>query len=220
MLKNLNFNTRHRKLWIASDTHFNHDKPFIINPRGFTDVNQHDEWLESQWNQRVSPDDDVLFLGDFAIRDGDGAISSRYLRSLNGTIYMLWGNHNSGVKRLYRDAIARRYPEDKELEIYPLSMMDGKVIFCGNYVKGHINGTPYVASHFPFHIWDEVGKGAIALSGHSHGGDQLSNIGAPNSKRLDCGIDNFNGPVRFEEVLAIMEKKSIIRLDHHDSKTT
>lgn len=217
MLRPLNFNTRSKKLWITADTHFNHDKPFIVAARGHKTVQDHDAHLIYKWNSVVGPNDNVLHLGDVIINDGNGAKFQNILPALNGHIYLLWGNHNSGVKVLYRESVKAKYGRD-DIEVYPHTYAD-KVTFCGNQVKGFINGIPYVASHFAPRIWEEMQHGAISLSGHSHGSDNESNADWLGCRRLDCGVDNFQRPISFEEVMMIMESKKVPVIDHHDSNT-
>jgi len=54
------------------------------------------------------------------------------------------------------------------------------------------------------------------LCGHSHGGLDLSDEHNLNTKTLDVGWDDFGKPLSFDEVLTIMNKKSIfVPSDHH-----
>lgn len=218
MLHNLNFNTRQKPLYVVSDPHFRHDRDFIWGKRGHKSVTEMDAYNEKQWNGTVEPDANVLCLGDFIFNDGKGEHTRKYFKELNGHIYLLWGNHNSGVKQVYYDLMREQFGR-VDIEVYPLTY-ENKVTFVGEYVQGYVDGQPYVASHFPFHIWDAVGHGTIALSGHSHGGDAKSNPDCLECKRLDCGIENLGGPVPWADIMSIMDKKGFTKYDHHDHKTT
>jgi len=217
MSQHVNFNTKKTPLWIVSDTHFHHDREFLWKPRGYSDIQSHDEGVKKNWNNLVGKDDNVLCLGDFVFNDPDGSRFKQLLSELNGYIYLLWGNHNSGVKAVYKSEVLRQYGSAL-VEVYPLAY-GNKVMFLGDYVLGRIDGVPYVASHFPFRIWDEMQHGSIALSGHSHGNDEGRNPKALDDKALDCGIDNFGGPVSFQDVMEIIRGKQTVVIDHHDKNT-
>ena len=65
-------------------------------------------------------------------------------------------------------------------------------------------------------IWDGMGDGAWNLSGHSHGNDKERNIeDVGQGKCLDCGVDNFLGPVKFTEIAKIMNARAKKLVDHH-----
>jgi len=217
MLKQFKFNTNKRPLFVTADTHFGHNRAFVYEKRGFKSIQEHDAELIFRWNKVVTPDSDVLHLGDFALNSTKEQVAD-YLNLLNGHIYFLWGNHNSGIKQLYRESIAKVFSQDW-IEVYPWIWND-KLTFCGRYMWGWVDKTPFVASHFSHRIWDYMQHGAILLSGHSHGTDEESNPNCINGKRLDVGIDNFGRPISFSEVMEIMNKKQIIQHDHHNKETS
>ena len=138
-----------------------------------------------------------------------------FIRRLNGHIYFVWGNHNAGVKQLYQTELEKQYGI-ADVEIYPLTY-NNKFTFVGDYMKGYINGQAFCASHYAYRVWESMGKGAMFLSGHSHGTDSESLPNFPKYKRLDCGMDNFNNtPVSSDEIMRIMFKKELGIVDHHD----
>lgn len=228
MLKPLNFRTSpERKLWITSDTHFNHDKPFVVQKRGYTSVQEHDDAIIANWNRIVGINDIVIHLGDFVMNDKSGDYTRELFNTLNGDMFLLWGNHNSGVKKVYNETLIESmgvfsgelqdsngdYPE-----IYPI-VYKNKVTFCGDYIHGSINGVRYVGSHFAYRVWDEMHHGSICLSGHSHGSDAESLIEFTGARRLDVGIDNFPNLLSEEELMRIMRAKKANIIDHHDERT-
>jgi calcineurin-like phosphoesterase family protein len=212
------------KLWFVSDTHWAHDRPFILEKRGFKTIEEHDRVLIERWNDKVRPQDTVIHLGDFIVGAGREAdlLGEHLLKTLHGTKILLFGNHNAYVKTLFKRLVKEQY--DKEnTEVYPIetSEFGSKVIFMGNNLLLKVRssiGTKFVfCSHFAHRIWIDGNKGVWALSGHSHGSDPESQKDFPGVKRLDCGIENFGGPISFDEVAAIMNKKQIQQLDHHDA---
>ncbi|MFA6433018.1 MAG: metallophosphoesterase, partial [Candidatus Paceibacterota bacterium] len=67
MLKPLKIRLPAEKVWLTADNHFRHNRPWIIEVRGFKTIEEHDETLISRWNETVSDDGVVLMLGDFCL---------------------------------------------------------------------------------------------------------------------------------------------------------
>jgi len=215
------------KLFFVSDTHFCHNKDFIWKKRGFTSVEEHDQTIISRWNSLVSHQDNIIHLGDFLVGGGTNARgkSIEIIHKLNGKIHFLWGNHNSGVKDIYKELVNGIFPNCQETtELYPLTYSD-KFTFYGNNILIKVK-TPkksyfVFCSHFAHRIWIDSHHGDVLhLSGHSHGRDIESQPEFQNVKRLDVGIENFGGPVAFNDILNIMDKKNLMVIDHHNSKTS
>ena len=84
------------KIWLTSDLHLGHDRDFIWGPRGFNSVEEHDETIIKNWNELVSPDDEVWCLGDLML--GDNYTGCQKLNQLAGKIYILAGNHDTSTR--------------------------------------------------------------------------------------------------------------------------
>ena len=90
-----------KKIWFTSDTHFCHNKPFLYEPRGFKSIEEHDETIVRNWNSIVKPEDEVYHLGDVMLIDNEKGI--KYLKSLNGKIHLILGNHCTSTRiELYK----------------------------------------------------------------------------------------------------------------------
>lgn len=88
-------------IWFSSDTHFGHDRDFIWGARGFKNVTEMNEQIVKNWNSVVKEDDIVYLLGDIMLGDGSGL---KYLKQLNGTIYIALGNHDTNSRaELYKE---------------------------------------------------------------------------------------------------------------------
>lgn len=76
------------KFFIISDTHFNHAKiaTYCDRPENFTEI------VLKRWNERVTPKDTVIHLGDVAI--GPREHIEGQIRSLNGRKILVRGNHD------------------------------------------------------------------------------------------------------------------------------
>ena len=83
-------------VFFTSDTHFGHDRAFLYEPRGFNSIEEHDEEVIRRWNEVVKPEDTVWHLGDVML--GDNKHGMECLRQLNGTIYIVPGNHDTPTR--------------------------------------------------------------------------------------------------------------------------
>ena len=83
-------------IWLISDTHFNHDKPFIWEARGFKSVNEMNKIIIQRWNKVVQSDDIVYHLGDVIMGDLNSGIE--LIKKLNGHIRLAIGNHDTPAR--------------------------------------------------------------------------------------------------------------------------
>lgn len=84
-------------IYLISDTHFCHDRAFIYQPRGFSNINEMNETIVKNWNNTVTNDDEVYVLGDFFLGQDYNAIGE-ILNSLKGHIHLVVGNHDTPNK--------------------------------------------------------------------------------------------------------------------------
>ena len=80
-------------IWLSSDLHLMHNKPFLYEPRGFTSTEEMCETIVERWNSVVRDEDFIYNLGDIALSDVDTAIP--YLQRLKGHQIWILGNHDS-----------------------------------------------------------------------------------------------------------------------------
>lgn len=81
-------------IWLTSDTHFNHQRNFILEPRGFNSIEKMNETIISNWNYMIKDDDIVYHLGD-VIMGEDLQAGIDILKRLNGKKYLAYGNHDT-----------------------------------------------------------------------------------------------------------------------------
>ncbi|MDO5358956.1 MAG: hypothetical protein Q4E80_06235 [Slackia faecicanis] len=55
-------------IYYISDTHFGHANIIRLSNRPFLDIAEMNAELIARWNAKVTDDDDVYMLGDFAYR--------------------------------------------------------------------------------------------------------------------------------------------------------
>lgn len=158
-------------VYFTSDTHFGHADVVRYCRRPFASVEEMDEGLIANWNAVVRPHDDVWHLGDFA-REAPAARIGEIFSRLNGHKRLVIGNHDHYATRSLRWA-ERPSPLAE-------TTIDGKrVVMC----------------HYGKRVWPGMGRGAIALYGHSHGRLPGS------SQSLDVGVDCWRyAPVGMEDI--------------------
>lgn len=150
------------------------------------------------WNSKVGPDDEVYHLGDLSL--GSASITDQILSRLNGKKYLVWGNHDNGLRS--KDRILRHFEWTKDYTV--IKVQDDKAE----------RGTQsIVLSHYPMLVWDKGHHGSWMLHGHSHGSlDELNLF----TTRLDVGVDSHGyAPISYKEVKAIMATRTYIPVDHH-----
>lgn len=170
-------------IWFTSDTHFGHDKSFICEPRGFSTADEMNEAIIERWNKLVKPNDIVYHLGDVFLNNNE--IGVECFKRLNGQIFMIWGNHDTDVKK---NLLAR------ECNIlggwYSYLIKYGKLsLYLSHYPSITAN---YDEKHFNQHV--------INLHGHTH--QQKNFLYVDNPFMYHVGMDSHNcTPIHIDEII-------------------
>lgn len=169
-------------IWFTSDLHFNHNNILKYEPisRPFETVEEMNETLIKNWNDRVKPEDTIYVLGDLCM--GKDTDIPAILERLTGRIVLIRGNHDQSKRR--------KIYEKHGIEIRDISYLPYK-------------GRFFVMCHFPIaseEFMEMVRKDnseVIMLYGHIH-----SN--APKGYKdgtFHVGVDtNDLRPVSIEEI--------------------
>lgn len=80
-------------IYLTSDLHFCHQRSFLYKPRGFSSIEEHDAAIIKNWNEIITPDDEVFVLGDLVMNDAKSGIEK--LAQLNGKLNIVFGNHDT-----------------------------------------------------------------------------------------------------------------------------
>lgn len=134
-------------IWIISDTHFNHNKDFIYQPRGFANIQEMNEKIISCWNTIVQPNDIVYHLGDVFF--GDTVEGINLVHKLNGKIRLAMGNHDTNARL-------------KELSL--LSNIED--IQFGYRLK--IEKSTFLLTHYPQLTGNYNNSKTYSIHGHTH----------------------------------------------------
>lgn len=101
------------KYFVTSDTHFGHANILQYCNRQFKDVEEMNKTIIDRWNERVSNEDTVFFLGDFCFKRSSeaptGNVFEYYRNKLKGNIIFVRGNHddNNGTKSKLEGALIK-----------------------------------------------------------------------------------------------------------------
>jgi len=170
-------------IYFTSDLHFCHDRPFLFTPRGFTNIDDHDQAIVKNWNSIITEDDDVYVLGDLMLNDNNRGIS--LVKQLKGKIHIILGNHDTDIRiELYKTC-----PNIIEV-VYATVLKYKKRIFY--------------LSHYPTMVRD-VGQGNLPnkilynLYGHTH---QQKNFYNDTFFIYHVGLDSHNNyPVSIDQII-------------------
>lgn len=180
-------------VFFTSDPHFYHNS-ILKYGRGesFSNVEEMNEKLISNWNEVVPKDGIVFVLGDFALCSKTKI--HEILDRLNGKIYLILGNH-----------------DDKSYFKHP------KVVFVDNYLRIKIEDNDIILSHYPFRSWEKRQYGAWNLHGHCH-----NTLDQDGSKQMDCCVENGKRykPFSYFEIKEFMKDKVNLKVDHHSRRNT
>jgi calcineurin-like phosphoesterase family protein len=164
-----------QNIWFTSDTHFGHHNIIKYCSRPYQSLAEMNESLIRNWNDCVEPHDEVYFLGDLAM--GGKSYISQLLPRLNGTKYLVYGNHDTVIRR------------KSELQVH--------FKWCKDIATIDISGHTIFMCHYPMLSWYKSNYGAIHLHGHTHG-----TLTKTNKLRIDVGVDCHDyRPVSLQAVI-------------------
>ena len=135
--------------YYIADTHFGHENILRHNAnngaRHFSSIEEYNNLLITNWNNVITPSDNVYILGDFSWLYAQDTL--KILKELKGAKFLVKGNHC----RFAKDGACK-----KEFQgIY-------------DYKQIEDNGRVVILSHYPIMMWNGQHRGAIHLFGHVH----------------------------------------------------
>jgi len=173
-------------IYLTSDLHLCHNRPFLYEPRGYSSIYQMNEDIVSNWNSIVNTTDEVYVLGDLMLNDNDAGI--KFLKQLKGDIHIIRGNHDT----------------DPRIELY--NQCYNVVEVCNStYLK--CDGFHFYLSHYPtltstFDIEKRLYSRLINLCGHTHTSDPFLDWDRYNAPIYHCELDaHHNAPVSIDQII-------------------
>ena len=111
--------------YYIADLHFYHgamnDR---MDCRGFSSVEEMNEYMIGKWNGKVRENDEVVIIGDLSW--GNAEETSQLTRRLNGRLYLIQGNHDGFVSKTTMDMSRFEWVKPYE-ELYDNKR---KVVLC------------------------------------------------------------------------------------------
>ena len=187
-------------IYITSDFHFNHQKEFIYEPRGFHSPEEMNEVLLENYNNIIKPEDEVYILGDLML---GGAVFHRQglelISSLNGHLHLVRGNHDTNL----------RWAAYAKLD---------NVVECENSIYLDYKKYHFYLSHYPsmtsnYTDGKSLKSRTLNLCGHSHTKDPWLHW---MTGSYHCEVDaNDNKPISIDEIIDNM--KHWLPLEDYDN---
>lgn len=140
--------------YYIADNHFFHgNMNSRMDCRGFSSVDEMNQYMIKQWNDRVRRNDEVVILGDFSL--GNCVETTNILRQLNGRKFMISGGHD-------------KFLSDKKFD-------QSLFQWVKPYAEMNDNGRKVVLCHYPIMCYNgqfRRNKDGVAttwmLHGHTH----------------------------------------------------
>lgn len=180
----------------TSDVHAGHQ--FVAGTRGFASSEEHDREVARRWNKRVRPEDDVWVLGDVAL--GKRVETLKIFDQMNGTKYLVWGNHDNGFP-----GHVNSWKQHRMYLEYFAAVAEFAVHKIGEH-RVMLSHFPYTADHtgeppryMEYRLRDE---GRFLLHGHLHSKEKITS-----QREVHVGLDAWDlYPVPQHEILGIIRK--------------
>jgi calcineurin-like phosphoesterase family protein len=138
-----------RKIFVVSDTHFNHGNilKFTGNDgeyiRRFDSVTDMNECMISRWNEAVHDGDIVYHLGDVYFKNAEAA--GNILRRLNGRKRLVLGNHDNGKCPVLQEHF-QKISSSRQFREYGVILSHIPIVIPGGKwtwnIHGHIHQNP------------------------------------------------------------------------------
>lgn len=178
--------TDNSKIFLTSDLHFYHKNIQKYSPKYRPwngDVHYMNEELIRIWNESLSYEDTMIFLGDFSF--GTTLESARIIDRLQfGKLIFVRGNHDTSEFCNYM-----KYSSNRDIQIK-------------EYYETRFEKDKVVMFHFPIEDWNgKYHKSmSVHLHGHSHGHSHKT------QNRLDVGWDAHGKILSIEEAVRLAKK--------------
>lgn len=195
------------RFW-TSDLHFGHANIIEYSYRPFHTVGHMNETLIANWNAVVSPDDEVMILGDIAM--GKIADTLPLVERLNGEKFHIAGNHDRWFGLLSHAGEDTKKGRDwkrwslayQEVGLYLLTDEWQDMWVGGHLVR--VCHFPYAGDHTDEDRYVEnrpPNDGHVLLHGHIHEKWKV------NGRQINVGVDHWDYyPAPEPEIVKLIEE--------------
>jgi calcineurin-like phosphoesterase family protein len=172
-----------KNIWFTADLHLGHKNILKHQPNRIeamslkdeNDIEGHDKYIISMWNEKVQPNDEVYILGDMIMGSQQTALYYiDKLKSKGCKIHLVVGNHDKSIRNMVNkfDSINLIKREVFKKNEFPFLLNDFEVIM----------------SHYPFKSWEGKCRGSMNLYGHIH--DNALWVDEDDDLCLNVGLDS------------------------------
>ena len=173
MIRDTLFFEKGERLFFIVVHHWHHERIIKYCQRPFSNVEEMDEKLITNWNNVVGDDDIVFHLGDFA--KGGSSEWSHLLQRLMGKIYLILGNHDLKT-------IGASFSRLEDVAMQMIINVEGQRIYL---------------NHYPFLCYGGAYRNTWQLFAHVHtchakAGKDFSRLSMLFPTQYDVGVDNNN----------------------------
>ena len=222
MLKiNLGFN---QKLFITSDTHYNHKNICrgvtewrtedgqipIEQTRPFKTLDHMNDVIVNNINHMVREDDILIHLGDWSF-GGFESIKEFRDRIHCKNIYLTYGNHDHHIEN-NREGIQGIFTKTMNYTTLRIKKEPYKLLAGWEH--------DFVLMHYPLASWHDMNKGRFHLFGHVHLPEHKKVM---DGRSMDVGMDGNNlYPYDIVEVIRKLSVRPVqankLPSDHHEER--
>jgi calcineurin-like phosphoesterase family protein len=171
-----------RRKFYTADLHLGHHGilKHCSNTRPYDTVEEMDRAIVERINERVTKDDILYIIGDFAIPSDPAYVRHRF-HSINGGKVLVWGNHDLDNKGRLQKTL-----RDLPWDIPPTAALETTD-----------EGARIYLHHYGCRTWPAAHHGSFHLFGHSHG--NLPPLGRSRDVGIDCPDTHF-APMTLREI--------------------
>jgi calcineurin-like phosphoesterase family protein len=173
-------------IFFTSDLHFGHENIIKYCGRPWSNVQEMNEALITNWNSRVQPGDTVYLLGDFAMGQKSNIL---FRKRLNGKIILIRGNHDR------KPSVMRDEAGFDEVHDNLLIQLSGLKLYLA-HIPVHLPDRLDDRKHDPKLVKMPAEEYDYFLCGHVH--EKWKRIG--NTINVGCDVSGFV-PLTLHELL-------------------
>jgi calcineurin-like phosphoesterase family protein len=193
-------------IFFISDLHVGHTNVIKYDGRPFKTTEEMHVELIKRWNSVVGPDSIVYFLGDLSFTRSD--LTKWFVFQLNGKIHAIAGNHDKPKDLRSLGRFEEVHDYGTEIGVYDEDSLQS---------RGSQGYQKIVMAHYPILSWNKSHYGAWHIHGHCHGSLMKTMPDYYKRKVIDVGCNTIDyTPISYVQVKAIMDKRSINNVDHHE----
>lgn len=199
-------------IFLSSDQHFGHANIIRYSARPFGSVDEMNEAMVQRWNSVVEDNNQIVYvIGDFAM--GKINESLGYVNRLNGTKYLIVGNHDKpflqpGHEDIPKKVKAQKQAHQRYLDAGFDELFYGSVNLKHNGRTFHLSHFPYQGNNNPHETYSEISpidNGQPLIHGHVH--DAWKVLVGPNGGiQINVGVDVWDfTPVSMDRIVDLID---------------